>query len=276
MNHKKSRAGFTLIELLVVIAIIAILAAILFPVFAKVREKARQISCLNNEKQLGIAMLQYIQDNDEQYPLLELYNECAQPACTNWEPTWGYAIYPYVKSAAVFYCPDDPLDWADLGASTYPAYLGEYDIAAGYGGAQYLGYGMNVALNTNWTVPATLAQVNNPSSTLAFSEDSLTTVAGESAGVCGNAVNSCGGTSTPILGYSFLWYSGASGTPVVSDLMANNGYDPAFATPYARHSGGANVVYCDGHAKLLTYSALYTPPTGTTPANYELWHPGAP
>ena len=62
------RYGFTLIELLVVIAIIAILAAILFPVFAKAREKARQITCASNEKQLGLAFIQYIQDNDEAYP----------------------------------------------------------------------------------------------------------------------------------------------------------------------------------------------------------------
>lgn len=67
----KSIKGFTLIELLVVIAIIAILAAILFPVFAKVREKARQISCLSNEKQIGLGILQYVQDNDETFPLVQ-------------------------------------------------------------------------------------------------------------------------------------------------------------------------------------------------------------
>jgi len=63
-----TKRGFTLIELLVVIAIIAILAAILFPVFAKVREKARQTSCLSNEKQLGLAITQYVQDYDEKLP----------------------------------------------------------------------------------------------------------------------------------------------------------------------------------------------------------------
>ena len=65
LNRNRLRQGFTLIELLVVIAIIAILAAILFPVFAKAREKARQISCVSNMKQLGLAILQYQQDNDE-------------------------------------------------------------------------------------------------------------------------------------------------------------------------------------------------------------------
>ena len=65
---KPKQQGFTLIELLVVIAIIAILAAILFPVFAKAREKARQASCSSNEKQLGLGIIQYVQDNDEMFP----------------------------------------------------------------------------------------------------------------------------------------------------------------------------------------------------------------
>lgn len=92
------RKGFTLIELLVVIAIIAILAAILFPVFAKAREKARQASCLSNEKQLDLAMLMYVQDYDERFA-----PECSYPvgglAC------WRSEIYPYVKNWQVFACP---------------------------------------------------------------------------------------------------------------------------------------------------------------------------
>src|SRR5579872_1765147 len=99
MNRNK---GFTLIELLVVIAIIAILAAILFPVFAKVREKARQTSCLSNEKQLGLGFVQYVQDNDETYPLDGAYSG------TDLGQGWGGQIYPYVKSTGVYHCPDDP------------------------------------------------------------------------------------------------------------------------------------------------------------------------
>ncbi len=68
MNRYRKNAAFTLIELLVVIAIISILAAILFPVFAKAREKARQTSCLSNHKQIGLGLLQYLQDSDETYP----------------------------------------------------------------------------------------------------------------------------------------------------------------------------------------------------------------
>src|ERR1700749_5072233 len=97
--HSNTKSGFTLIELLVVIAIIAILAAILFPVFAKVREKARAISCLSNTKQLALGCVQYSQDNDEK-------------SADGDDPTglgsgWAGQIYPYVKSTAVFTCPDD-------------------------------------------------------------------------------------------------------------------------------------------------------------------------
>jgi len=92
----KRRVGFTLIELLVVIAIIAILAAILFPVFAQAREKARQTSCLSNLKQLGLGFMQYTEDNDEYYPGSIFYGQ-----------GWAGKIYPYVKSKGVFTCPDD-------------------------------------------------------------------------------------------------------------------------------------------------------------------------
>ncbi|BDI28354.1 hypothetical protein CCAX7_004050 [Capsulimonas corticalis] len=104
-SNVQSKRGFTLIELLVVIAIIAILAAILFPVFAKAREKARQISCASNLKQLGLGMMQYIQDNDERFPT----GWMGQSTDINAGKIqyWPYAIYPYVKSAGVYKCPDD-------------------------------------------------------------------------------------------------------------------------------------------------------------------------
>ena len=96
------KRGFTLIELLVVIAIIAILAAILFPVFAKAREKARQSSCSSNEKQMGLAFLQYTNDYDETWP--RQYWGGA-----NWEPVasgyWGGEIQPYIKNTQIFKCP---------------------------------------------------------------------------------------------------------------------------------------------------------------------------
>lgn len=101
------RKAFTLIELLVVIAIIAILAAILFPVFAQAREKARTITCVSNLKQLGTAVMMYVQDNDETFPWGNNWRQYTDP-CGN-----KYQIYPYVKNLAVFHCPSDS-SWATV------------------------------------------------------------------------------------------------------------------------------------------------------------------
>jgi len=93
----RTRRGFTLIELLVVIAIIAILAAILFPVFARAREKARASNCLNNQKQLTLGVLMYVNDWDERFPA----------ALSGWDycPGWKQMIYPYVKNVQLYQCP---------------------------------------------------------------------------------------------------------------------------------------------------------------------------
>ncbi|HEY3333272.1 MAG TPA: DUF1559 domain-containing protein [Capsulimonadaceae bacterium] len=109
-NHSKSSIGFTLIELLVVIAIIAILAAILFPVFATAREKARQSTCASNLKQIGLGLLQYTQDNDECLVNAWYGNGGSAYQYTNNSGQaykWMDAIYPYIKSEKVFNCPDD-------------------------------------------------------------------------------------------------------------------------------------------------------------------------
>ena len=119
------KKGFTLIELLVVIAIIAILAAILFPVFAQAREKARQTQCLNNIKQLALSVVMYAADWDQTYPVEikgsmpgngEYY--CAHANCgdENINKTWSYRaqLTPYVKNAGLFFCPSDTNKWGNV------------------------------------------------------------------------------------------------------------------------------------------------------------------
>ena len=173
-----ARRGFTLIELLVVIAIIAILAAILFPVFAKAREKARQISCASNLKQIGIATMQYVQDNDETYYPHRFncdangspttggaagvcaaytsggYNITSWDSNAQWRIYWMYMIQPYVKSLAVFKCPSNPSGWA--GDATGQAQCGGgsgQNSAIGCGGRGYGGEN-SYGHNDMWMSPA--------------------------------------------------------------------------------------------------------------------------
>ncbi len=126
MNRTPRRSGaFTLIELLVVIAIIAILAAILFPVFAKAREKARQTSCLNNTKQMGVSFIQYVQDYDERYPQSSSGYESVSKK-------WWDLIYPYIKNAQVYACPSVSSSLPANGVTyNYNSKIGKYDGTGG-------------------------------------------------------------------------------------------------------------------------------------------------
>ena len=120
MNRTQKRRAFTLIELLVVIAIIAILAAILFPVFARARENARKASCMSNMKQIGLGVMQYVQDYDEKFPM----SRCDKGSVyfgtfENKSMPWHLAIQPYVKSVQLFKCPSNTsnawVNWGNTG-----------------------------------------------------------------------------------------------------------------------------------------------------------------
>ena len=137
----RNRRGFTLIELLVVIAIIAILAAILFPVFARAREKARQTSCLSNVKQLILGTFQYAQDYDELLPPGALI--CVSPSSNN---EWHEVIQPYLKNAQILTCPSK--------RQSYPGYGWNY---------QEFGYYYD-SHGTGWATP--LGAIEYPASTI--------------------------------------------------------------------------------------------------------------
>ena len=142
-RHLPNRQGFTLIELLVVIAIIAILAAILFPVFARARENARKSTCLSNMKQIGLGMMQYTQDYDETYPM----------AYTPYL-TFPELLDPYVKSSKLFTCPSDTDP--PTAATLRPA------------GLSYIS---NYYLLTSAAPAISLTAVQRPSDILAFAEN---------------------------------------------------------------------------------------------------------
>lgn len=139
MKDRIKSPGFTLIELLVVIAIIAILAAILFPVFAKARDRALATTCINNEKQIGIALIAYSSDYDNVYPA-----ERFPANGTNPERIWKDALSPFIKSTEVYQCPSNRFSWAKGSATPKPGdETGRWPRSYAYNGAIFYANGNN-------------------------------------------------------------------------------------------------------------------------------------
>lgn len=116
MNRSRPSLGFTLIELLVVISIIALLAAILFPVFSRARENARRSTCQSNMKQIGLGFQQYVQDYDERFPMRQFAYQMPVSSGASDGATWDYVLQPYLKSSQILTCPSDDTPSVDTSA----------------------------------------------------------------------------------------------------------------------------------------------------------------
>jgi prepilin-type N-terminal cleavage/methylation domain-containing protein/prepilin-type processing-associated H-X9-DG protein len=217
------RRGFTLIELLVVIAIIAILAAILFPVFARAREKARQASCQSNLKQLALGMLMYVQDYDERFAPERTWNGSG----TEWH--WHEKIYPYVKNVQIYTCPSRP-GGGNLTISPTPPGGNAWWATATFSGVN-VGYGYNFWLGWNQR-GAALAVIQGPSWCMMFGDNA-------------HPAHACCG---PCQRTQFANVCATYCNPP-ADLWTNPGN-------YTRHSGGSNIAFVDGHVKWFNWMDL--------------------
>jgi prepilin-type N-terminal cleavage/methylation domain-containing protein/prepilin-type processing-associated H-X9-DG protein len=219
MTRTAHRSGFTLIELLVVIAIIAILAAILFPVFAQARAKARQASCVSNEKQIGLAIFAYTQDYDETYPPGSYMDP------TGVSPTpWMHIVDPYVKSGY-------PVKASDAGPIKYSVYVcPDFDPNAA-GTSPSHSYAVNQNLMPSYIVEAIPVWGNPPAQSLAAvnyaANDVLLTEAS------GSRIFTDGNDTVSM-----------SAAPTVAQQC-----QAVHLVGRARHSGGSNYILADGHAK---------------------------
>ncbi len=220
-----TRRGFTLIELLVVIAIIAILAAILFPVFARAREKARQTSCLSNLKQIALGMQMYIQDYDERLPYHYFRNSSGTIV-----GSIITVIHPYIKNVQVWDCPSASRK-TSVNSDGSPAILGE------------MSYGWNHYIFA-W-LGTKLATIKSPAETVIAADTCM-----DSWGR--------GRLYYPSWGYNDSCATNSNWPAGCDDSYWNSGtYGRPGFNFVVRHNGQGNVNFVDGHTKTFSYSALY-------------------
>ena len=215
------RKGFTLIELLVVIAIIAILAAILFPVFARAREKARQTSCASNLRQIGLAVQMYAQDWDETLP--PNFTPGDPYTAANGVVSWRSILMPYIKNSQIHSCPDYRPSLPYNGA--------DFDSA---GNPTEGGYLMQMAF---WSyTPYCLAEgsITRPSQYILFGDGQASDYGADGSSYLTFGFNLGGSTS---MGPRVVW--------------SRDNYDGSlpFSVASQRHGGGSNYAYADGHVK---------------------------
>ncbi|MDR3710649.1 MAG: DUF1559 domain-containing protein [Capsulimonadaceae bacterium] len=230
-ERNQSSVGFTLIELLVVIAIIAILAAILFPVFATAREKARQTQCASNLKQIGLSWLQYCQDYDEVTPFACYDNQASPPPCgssgAGYGTSLGFLLNPYLKSAQVWRCPSDSLNPTAVATSGNQG--GYYNVSYGYNCYFFMLWKYPTWGNFN-QIPLQLSQLSTPSADMtligAWGPSSLSWI-----------VDNTGGLLSRVEGAP----NAAASTPQLK----------------AGHNNGGNAAYADGHVKWYSSGYLY-------------------
>ena len=235
------KRGFTLIELLVVIAIIAILAAILFPVFGQARENARRSSCQSNLKQLGISFMQYSQDFDETHPGVWFGPIAAgpwsQPSDANTFYKWMDAVHPYVKNEGVFNCPSD-------------SFNRKYSFRNANGQNGYGSYAMSNAYFGNWDA------FNGPASD--YNQGVTRTLSSIQAPA--SSVWVVDGGSQYLRSYSQSWKSyefwWADANEINSTYPAPTGSPRHVQNIEERHNELTNVLFCDGHAKAMKTDLL--------------------
>lgn len=236
MGHKRDARAFTLIELLVVIAIIAILAAILFPVFAQARGKARSITCLSNQKQLALAQNMYAQD----------YDETIVPSIvgdgTNWSVPlthFDLLLDTYVKNKAVWACPDAGV------TAARPRAIGVNQFASS-DMTDYSAWGFSLGHTV-----VSLATIGYPAEFILMCETIPNPWNGDASfgtGSLGNGFQACQAAKQQ-----------AAGTAPTN-----------LTKPYVRHTGGANYAMADGHAKYLRPTATFSPSNQWQPTHPDL------